>query len=120
MKKVILAVAILIGAVWSEGVAAAPTAAQLCQASKNKAAGVYAACRQKAEATLAVTGNTTKYDDAIEKCVAKYQAVWQAAEQKAIKAGSSCTTTNDEADVKGATDGYTDNVAQHLGRCQVE
>lgn len=94
---------------------AAPTAAQKCQASKNAAAGKYAACRERAEAKLASTGNTAAFDAAIAKCETRYQTAWNKAEQKAVDAGSSCTTTNDQTVVQGVTDDFTDSVAQYLG-----
>jgi hypothetical protein len=88
--------------------------AQKCQASKNKAAGKYAACRENAEAKLASTGDTTKYAAAITKCETKYQTAWQKAEDKAVAAGGACTTTSDQTGVQTVTDEYTDNIAQHM------
>ena len=96
----LVAVTLLFGA----SGARAATAARKCQASKNKAAGKYVACRQNAEAKLASTGDTTKYDAAIIKCETKYQTAWQKAEQKAVNAGGACTTTGDETGVKTVTD----------------
>ena len=107
----LVAVTLLFGA----SGARAATAARKCQASKNKAAGKYVACRQNAEAKLASTGDTTKYDAAIIKCETKYQTAWQKAEQKAVNAGSACTTTGDETGVKTVTDGYSGNIATALG-----
>ena len=55
---------------------ARPTVAQKCEASKNLAAGKYALCRQKAEKTLVLIGDTTKYGDAITTCDSKLGTAW--------------------------------------------
>ena len=115
MRRIMLAVVTGVAFLWLGAAQAAVTPAQKCQTSKNKAAGKYAACRGTAEAKLAATGDSERYGESIAKCETKYQGAWQKAEQKAVKAGSSCTTTSDETDVKVTTDVYTDNVAQHLG-----
>jgi hypothetical protein len=117
---VALAAAACATLLWAGTALATATPAQKCQAAKNKAAGKYALCRGNAEATLAKTGDTTKYDEAITKCETKYQTAWQKAEQKAVDAGSTCTTTGDQAAVEGVADEFTDNVAQHLGGAALE
>lgn len=68
----------------------AATAAQQCRSSKNKAAGSYAACRQKAEASLATSGDATKYAAAIGKCGSKLTAAWSKAEASAAAKGGTC------------------------------
>jgi len=49
-------------------VSAGVTPEQQCQAAKNKTAGKYAACRQKAESKLATSGDAVEYNDALTKC----------------------------------------------------
>jgi hypothetical protein len=93
----------------------AATPEQQCQASKNKAAGAYAACRQGAEAKLATSGDGVKYDAALAKCSAKLTSAWQKADAKAAAAGVTCLdgplTVGDFA---LAIDDHTDNVAAGL------
>ncbi len=112
MSKTILGA--MAAVLWVATAQAEGTPAQTCQASKNRTAEMYAACRESAEAKLASTGDTTKYDDAIARCEAKYQVAWQRAEQKAVADGSACTTTDDQEAVQDVSDEYTENVAQHL------
>lgn len=69
----------------------AATVPQQCQATKNKAAGTYAACRQKAEAALATSGNATKYGTAIGKCESKLTSTWSKAEATASGKGGACS-----------------------------
>ena len=57
---------------WAETALATATPAQRCQASKNNAAGKYAACRESAEGKLALTGDATKFNESIAKCETKY------------------------------------------------
>src|SRR5512147_1030174 len=69
---------------------AGPTPVQKCQATKNKVAGQYAACRQNAEAKLATAGDTGKYAAALVKCGTKFTSAWQKAIAKAAKANATC------------------------------
>ena len=55
---------------------AAPSAADKCQASKNKVAGAYYACREKADATAISKGGSPDYS----KCAAKFGYKWDGAE----------------------------------------
>ena len=55
---------------------AAPTASDKCEAAKNKLAGQYYACRQKAEATAINKGISPNYS----KCAEKFAEKWAAAE----------------------------------------
>jgi hypothetical protein len=91
---------------------AAATPAQKCQAGKNTAAGAYAACRQKADAKLALKGDLAKYETAIGKCFAKFAKVWAKLESKAAGA---CPSDGDQTIIKNAIDAHTDSVAAHLG-----
>lgn len=91
---------------------AAVTAAQKCQAGKNKVAGKYAACRQDAEARLATDGDATAYATAIGKCAAKYSAGWQRVEDAA---DGGCPSAGDEAAVASVLNECTGNVAMGVG-----
>jgi hypothetical protein len=67
-----------------------------CQASKNKEAGKYASCRQKAQAKLVQRVDAgdpeavTKYNDAIDKCDEKFLRRWQSLEDRTGAAGGTC------------------------------
>jgi hypothetical protein len=82
-------VAVCTAAAW-----AAPTPEQKCQADKNKAAGNYAFCRQKAEAKLATTGDVTDYTERINRCETKFATKWAILEQRAVNAGTTCPSTS--------------------------
>jgi hypothetical protein len=58
-----------------------------CEASKNRAAGKYAFCRQNAAAKLATTGDGLQYSDAIGKCEVKFSGAWQTAVDRAAAEG---------------------------------
>ena len=61
-----------------------------CRSGKNKAAGSYDYCRQKAEAKVAITGDTLKYGESVAKCVAKFQSTWTKVETAAAAHGATC------------------------------
>jgi hypothetical protein len=87
-----------------------------CQSAKNKAAGSYAACRQKAEANLANNGDTAKYATAIGKCASKFSDAWTKAETKAASKGVACLDGAPTAPpFKAVIDRHTDTVAAALG-----
>jgi hypothetical protein len=69
---------------------AAGTPEQKCQSGKNKAAGKYAACLQKAEAKVVVTGDITKYNATISNCETKFASTWQKLIDSATAAGATC------------------------------
>ncbi|MCC6847377.1 MAG: DUF1566 domain-containing protein [Deltaproteobacteria bacterium] len=95
---------------------AAGTPEQQCQAAKNKAAGAYATCRQKAEAALATSGDATKYNAALAKCGAKVTSAWQKAIAKAANVSATCLDDPlTVGDFQGIIDAHTDNVATALG-----
>lgn len=86
-----------------------------CRASKNKAAGAYATCRQKAEANLANNGDTTKYDAAIAKCATKVTDAWTKAEAKAAAKSVACLDGAPTApQFKAVIEEHTDTVAAAL------
>src|SRR4051812_5885048 len=96
-------------------VQAGPTPEQQCQATKNKIAGKYAACRQNAEAKLAASGETSKYTDALDKCDTKFSAAWRAADAKAANAGATCLDGPiGEIAFEAAIAAHTDTVATAL------
>lgn len=55
---------------------AGPAPADKCEASKNKAAGAYYSCREKAEATAIIKASPPDYT----KCAAKFDTSWDKAE----------------------------------------
>jgi len=95
---------------------AAVTPQQQCQAAKNKVAGAYATCRQKAEAGLATSGDATKYGAALGKCGTKLTTAWQKAIDKAAKAGATCLDAPlAVGDFQTVIDNHTDGIATALG-----
>jgi len=79
--------ALLLG---TSSASAKPTPQQKCQGGKNQAAGKYAACRQNAEAKLATTGDTMKYNTALGKCELTFRSTWLKLEANVAKAGATC------------------------------
>lgn len=99
--------------------AQAATAEQQCQASKNKAAGKYAACRQNAEAklasSLATAEDVDRYNTALSKCTTKQSEAWDKAIGKATAAGVTCPDAPlTAADYQAVINDHTDNVATAL------
>ena len=72
----------------------AATPEESCAAAKNKAAGAYSACRQKAEAKAIQKGTEPSYG----KCDARFESGWNKAEAKAAKKGATCV---DGAETEG-------------------
>lgn len=108
----IVAAALLLSAGPARGT---PTAQQKCQDGKNRTAGKYAACRQNAEAKLATTGDSVKYNAALGKCTATFQSVWQKLDAKAAKAGVSCHDgASSVGDFQSVISSCTDDVAAAL------
>jgi hypothetical protein len=87
-----------------------------CQASKNKAAGKYASCRQSAESKLASTGDATSYAAALLKCEDKFTNSWQKAIGNASNAGVTCLDDPlTIVEFKSVVDQHSTNVATALG-----
>jgi hypothetical protein len=87
-----------------------------CQSAKNKAAGSYAACRQKAEAKLASNGDVAKYTASIAKCETKFSDAWTKAETKAAAKSVACLDGAPTAlPFKAVIDRHADSVAVALG-----
>jgi hypothetical protein len=88
---------------------------EICQAAKNKIAGKYAFCRQKAAAKLARTGDGSRYSDAIGKCELKFSGAWQKAIDKAAAASTTCVDAPLTAgDFDGVITSHADNVKTAL------
>src|SRR5206468_2422172 len=92
----------------------AATPAQSCQSGKNRTAGKYASCRQRAEAKYATTGNATARTTALQKCLDKYNAKWPDLEQKAVDAGGACPSVGDAAAIQSVIADDTDSIAVGL------
>src|SRR5262245_2055141 len=90
----------------------AASEAEKCEAAKNKAAGKYAFCRQKAEAKAIKTGDPVDYS----KCDTNYSTKWASAE-----GGGMCPTTGDQAAMQSCITAHTNRVAAALnntGTCE--
>jgi hypothetical protein len=95
---------------------AVPTPAQKCQAGKNRAAGTYAGCLQKAEAGRVTTGNLTKYTNAVATCGVRFQKRWQTLINIATKAGATCPDAPLTNGQFGAViNDHSDNISTALG-----
>jgi hypothetical protein len=95
------------------GIALALDPGPKCQAGKNKEAGKYASCRQKAESNLVKTGDSTKYNEAIAKCDEKFFGKWAKAEEKA-EAGVCPDGIDDPNTLAGFITEHSDAVAAAL------
>jgi len=98
-------------AVFAAGAALAATPAQKCEQGKNKEAGKYAFCRQKAEAKFALTADAARRTSDLARCADKYTQKWPLVESKA---GGDCPTTGDQAAIQAAADVYTTDIATAL------
>ena len=91
---------------------AAGTPEQQCQAVKNRVAGKYAACRQSAEALLAMSGDTARYDAMITRCATSFTTAWQRAQEK--KTSTCLDGAATEAAFQAAIDEATTSIAAAL------
>jgi uncharacterized protein DUF1566 len=91
--------------------APASNPALTCQSNKNKEAGKYADCRQKAEAKFALNGDDVARTVAFQKCIDKFTLKWPSIEAKAAGAGKPCPSVADQAEVQSGADTYTGNLA---------
>src|SRR5262245_16983172 len=87
-----------------------------CQSDKNRAAGSYDYCRQKAEAEFATMDNELARTVAFQRCQDKYDPKWASIERKAAGA---CPSAGDQAAVRGAIDEATTNLATVLAGAQL-
>lgn len=76
---------------------AAPSAAQLCAAAKQRASAQLAQCRLKADATFASRGDATKRDAAHVKCSAKLALAFAKADDQY---GAACPSSGDASAVE--------------------
>src|SRR5262245_46054989 len=90
---------------------AGPTPAQKCESDKNKEAGKYGACRQKAESKFAITGDSAARTAALQKCASKYDLKWPLIESKA---GGACPSMGDQTGIQQYLNTATTNVATAL------
>ncbi len=81
-----------------------------CEATKNKVAGKYAFCRQKAESKAIKKGIAADFS----KCDAKLGVQWTKAEAKAVKKGTSCTDNVSSVQVQAFVTTHTAAVATGL------
>jgi hypothetical protein len=81
-----LGVAVLLGA----GSSRALDAAVKCEADKNREAGKYAYCLQKARARLLTTGDTRVYAVKVERCNGTFRDKWQRLEDRTAGEGVPC------------------------------
>jgi hypothetical protein len=112
IRLVSVAVMVLEALLASQGHAASPS--QTCQSAKNKLAGAYAHCREKAEAKFAITGDATRRIAALQSCSDRYNLKWPLTESKAGGAGDPCPSVGDQTAIRDVTDTYTNNVATAL------
>jgi hypothetical protein len=94
------------------GAALAATPGERCESAKNREAGKYAECRQKAEATFALTGNAAMRILKLARCADGFGAKWPAIESRA---GGTCPSTGDQTPVQQYLDTATAEVAAALG-----
>jgi hypothetical protein len=125
-----------VAALLSAGVAGALEPDETCQVMKNKGAGKYALCRQKAEAKLVKTAgmcsvpsdrecyrgddcnvgatcdkDLVKYHDAIAKCTQRFGDGWQKAQEKGA---GQCPTTDDKTPMQDFVTRNADGIARAL------
>jgi len=111
---IVILAAALLAAASSAGAASTPE--QKCQAAKNKTAGKYEACRQKAEAKLTTSGDATAYTTALGTCDTKFMRAWQKAIDKAAGVGATCLDDPlTVGDFRTFIDEHTDDLATALG-----
>src|SRR5262245_37567072 len=89
----------------------AATPAQDCRSAKNKEAGKYDNCRQKAEAKFAVTADSAARTTALQKCSGKFATKWPLLEAKAVAQGGACPSVADQSAIQGVIDDHTVNIA---------
>ena len=108
----LIAVTLLLGASVAN---AAVTPEQKCQSGKNKAAGKYSFCQQKAEAKRVLTGDMATYTIAIGKCETKFATKWQKLIDAATAAGATCPDAPlTGAQFKTVIDEHSDNISTAL------
>ena len=92
-------VSLVVVLTWAAAAHAVLSPAEKCEIAKNKAAGKKAMCLA-GERAKEVTGRVPDY----LKCMTKFVDAYAKAEQKAVDAGGSCTTTGDATRIEGDID----------------
>lgn len=92
----------------------AVTPEQLCRSAQNKEAGKLDYCRQKAESTVAKTGDATKYAAALTKCASTFDSKWPTYQAKATAQGGSCPAVEDQAAIRTFIETHTSDLAAAL------
>jgi len=110
-KNLRIITAVALALVFAGTAVAKPTPAQQCESGKNKEAGKYAYCRQKAESKYAITGDATARATAFQKCLDKYDDKWPKLE---AKAAGTCPSTGDQTAIRTYLDTATTDVAAAL------
>ncbi len=90
--------------------AAGPTPEEKCEADKNKIAGKYAFCRQKAEMKAIKKEEPADYT----KCDSKLLLKWQKAAEKAVNKGTTCMDSVSDPDIQSFVTAHADAVAAAL------
>jgi hypothetical protein len=98
---------------WTAAAWAGP-AADKCESGKNKEAGKYALCVQKAEAKYALTADGAARTTARSKCADHLAAKWAALEEKAAAVSDPCPSTGDQGRIQGAFDALSSMTATGL------
>jgi hypothetical protein len=93
------------------GTALAGTPAQNCESSKNKEAANYIRCRQKAEATFALTHDDGARTRALGRCAGRHGEVWPRIESRADGA---CPSSGDQTTIQQYLDTASKDVAKAL------
>ena len=109
MKRILFVGACLLP-VLAFSAAHAATPEQKCEATKNKLAGAYMACRQAAYAKALLKEAGPDFS----KCAAHFTSAWLKAEAKAAAKGSFCPTQGDVTEFQQAIDELTDGFAMML------
>lgn len=87
---------------------ATPDAGALCASAKLVAASAYAACKLRAEARLAKTGDVRRWEAAVASCASRLAARYERAE---TQFGVTCPTRGDVADAVALLSQCADDVA---------
>ncbi len=93
------------------GTALAAAPAEKCRSDKNKEAGKYVTCRQKAAAKYALTGSVDAHARTLAKCEDTFDQKWPAIEQKG---GGACPDAVDAYAVRDFLDITSTDVATAL------
>jgi len=89
------------------GTAQAAKTEEQCQSALYKAAGAYANCQAKAQASFIVTGDTEKLLQAASKCRVKYASNWPKLQKKFTGTGTTCDQNRFTATATTVTDNLT-------------